>query len=111
MQFFYQAGIWCYGLFIKIASIQNAKANLWVTGRKNWRENLKQNLPPSKQNKRIWIHCASLGEFEQGRPVIEAIKEQYPEIFIVLTFYSPSGYELRKDYNKADLICYLPLDT
>lgn len=61
--------------------------------------------------KKIWIHCASLGEFEQGRPVIEAIKEQHPELSIVLTFFSPSGYEARKKYESADHIFYLPLDT
>ena len=58
-----------------------------------------------------WFHCASLGEFEQGRPVIEAFRHKYPEFKILLTFYSPSGYEIRKNYELADAVCYLPLDT
>ena len=59
----------------------------------------------------FWFHCSSLGEFEQGRPVIEDIRKQMPESFILLTFFSPSGYELRKNYQGADLVSYLPLDT
>lgn len=59
----------------------------------------------------MWIHCASLGEFEQGRPLIELLKQEYPQVKILLTFFSPSGYEVRKNYNLADLVCYLPADT
>ena len=58
-----------------------------------------------------WFHCASLGEFEQGRPVIEAFRAQYPHYFILLTFFSPSGYEVRKSYNQVDKVMYLPVDT
>jgi 3-deoxy-D-manno-octulosonic-acid transferase len=83
----------------------NQKAALWVKGRKG-------NLPVSKQfDKSVWIHCASLGEFEQGRPVIEAIKAKNPDVKILLTFFSPSGYEIRKDYPLADYVMYLPRDS
>jgi 3-deoxy-D-manno-octulosonic-acid transferase len=87
----------------------NSKASLWVKGRKNWVKNISGKINPGDRT--IWMHCASLGEFEQGRPVIEAIKEAMPEYKIVLTFFSPSGYEVRKDYDKADCISYLPSDT
>ena len=72
-------------------------------------QDLQKMINPEDRN--IWIHCASLGEFEQGRPVIEALKKEHPDIKIVLTFFSPSGYEIRKNYDKADCICYLPADT
>lgn len=87
-----------------MASFFNKKAGLWISGRK------KSSLKPLKQ-KSIWMHCASLGEFEQGRPVLEAIKKIFPEYPIVLSFFSPSGYEIRKNYPLADLVTYLPLDT
>src|ERR1700733_15169737 len=61
--------------------------------------------------KRVWMHCASLGEFEQGRPVIESLQKLYPEITIIISFFSPSGYEIRKNYKGADHIFYLPADT
>lgn len=111
MRFFYPIVIYFYGLILKAVSWFNPKAKLWVDGRKKWREKLQATLPAIKNNQRIWIHCASVGEFEQGRPVIEQIKNTYPEAFIVLSFFSPSGFELRKNFDKADLVCYLPLDT
>ncbi|MDR2011365.1 MAG: 3-deoxy-D-manno-octulosonic acid transferase [Bacteroidales bacterium] len=80
-----------------------------ISGRKSWREDLKKSI--KKNQKYIWIHCASLGEFEQGRPLIEKYKSEKPEYKIILTFFSPSGYEVRKNYEKADIICYLPFDT
>lgn len=105
-----------YNLFIRISwwvikvfSFFNHKAQLWIQGRKNWKSNLKKNLPEQRQV--VWFHCASLGEFEQGRPIIENLKKSFPENFVLLTFYSPSGYEMRKDYSHADYIMYLPLDT
>ena len=98
-----------YHLAIRLAAIWNPKANTWIQGRKNWEENIKTNLPFAE--KPIWIHCASLGEFEQGRPLIEKIKTTHPTIPIVLSFYSPSGFEIRKDYAYADLVLYLPADT
>jgi 3-deoxy-D-manno-octulosonic-acid transferase len=80
-----------------------------VKGRKNWRKNLAGKI--NNNERYIWFHCASLGEFEQGRPVIEEIKKQFPECKIALTFFSPSGYEIRKNYNLADIVAYLPIDT
>lgn len=92
-----------------MASPWNQKARLWVNGRK-------KNLATIRQqaigfNNTVWIHCSSLGEFEQGRPLLENVKKQFPDHKIVLSFYSPSGYEIRKDYPQANLVCYLPLDT
>ena len=98
-----------YHLAIRLAAIWNPKANNWVRGRKGWKEKISSALP--FQEKPIWIHCASLGEFEQGRPLLEKIKMAHPEIPIVLSFYSPSGYEIRKNYSYADLVLYLPADT
>ena len=65
----------------------------------------------SENDKVIWMHCASLGEFEQGRPILEKLKLQYPNHKLVLTFFSPSGYEVRKNYELVDVVCYLPLDS
>jgi 3-deoxy-D-manno-octulosonic-acid transferase len=96
-------------LGIRIAALFNPKAKLWVNGRKNILQQIEEAVS-GKNEKRIWIHCSSLGEFEQGRPVIEAIKKDYPEHKIVLTFFSPSGYEIRKDYEHADYVFYLPMD-
>lgn len=111
MQFLYNIAISCYGAILFISSWFNPKAKLWIEGRKNWKKDLKTKLKDVTNKQRIWIHCASVGEFEQGRPVIEQIKNEYPAAHITLTFFSPSGFELRKNYDKADLVCYLPLDT
>jgi 3-deoxy-D-manno-octulosonic-acid transferase len=103
----YNLGIRLYGLGIHIAAIFNAKAGKWVSGRKNyWRS-----LPDVSKEKVVWFHCASLGEFEQGRPVIENWKDEFPNDFILVTFFSPSGYEVKKNDKIADFITYLPLDT
>ena len=105
---------------IKLASINKQKARLWIAGRKNWRQNYSEKVSkfreaekstPHNKNGSIWIHCASYGEFEQGRPLIDAIKNKYPNDKIILTFFSPSGYEAFKNWHGADMICYLPLDT
>lgn len=109
MNFLYSIAINFYALATRVAALFNEKAKLFVAGRKNWKSNLKSKIDPAA--KYIWVHCASLGEFEQGRPLIEAIKEQFPAYKIVLTFFSPSGYEIRKNYALADVISYLPLDT
>lgn len=109
MRFFYNLFIYLYGLFILAASLFNKKAKLWVNGRKNIFENLQKTTPLNQSI--FWIHCASLGEFEQGRPLIEKVKKEHPEYFILLTFFSPSGYEIRKNYVSADAVFYLPLDT
>jgi 3-deoxy-D-manno-octulosonic-acid transferase len=105
----YDLGIRLYGLGISGASLFNKKAQQWVEGRKGWKENARK--IDAKKGKRIWVHCASLGEFEQARPLIEKIKAEVPNTVIILTFFSPSGYEIRKDYPVADLVLYLPLDT
>lgn len=81
-----------------------------MNGRKNLFTNLSNQLP-AKTGKTVWFHCASLGEFEQGRPVIEQLKKEHPEHTIVLSFYSPSGYEVRKNYPFADVVTYLPADN
>lgn len=96
-----------YVFVIKVYGRVNAKAHKWVEGRKGWQQDV-QRLP--KGEKRVWVHCSSLGEFEQGRPVIEAIKKEYPGYKIMLTFFSPSGYEACKNYKGADYIHYLPMD-
>lgn len=105
----YELGIRTYKTAIHAASLFNPKAKLWVKGRINIFNFLKKNISP--EDKIIWVHAASLGEFEQGRPIIEAIKEQHKEYKILLTFFSPSGYEVRKNYSLADIVCYLPIDT
>jgi len=107
---FYNLLIFLYVQLIRIVALKSKKAQLWVSGRKKWPSQL-AHLMNKSQSTTIWVHCASLGEFEQGRPIIESIKKQYPSSFIVLTFFSPSGYEVRKNYPLADVVCYLPADT
>lgn len=109
MTLLYKISIFLYSLLVRISSLFNKKAKLFIQGRKNWKKNLQSQV--EKDVKYLWFHCASLGEFEQGRPVIEEIKKQFPEFRIVLTFFSPSGYEIRKNYKGADIVLYLPLDT
>lgn len=110
MKFIYLIAIYGYGFVIYLAKYFNKKAKLWVDGRKQiWEKISALNIPRNK--KVVWIHVSSLGEFEQGRPIIESIKKDYSNIFIILTFFSPSGYEIRKNYSYADVILYLPLDT
>jgi len=109
MTVFYLLGIYIYYLLLAIASWFNPKARFWIRGRKGLFKKLKQEITPDE--KIVWFHCASLGEFEQGRPLIEAFKEKYKQYKILLTFFSPSGYEIRKNYEGADYIYYLPLDT
>lgn len=105
--FFYSIGVKSYAFMILIASLFNKKAKLWLTGRKNILKNLKNENFISP----IWFHVSSLGEFEQARPIIEKIKKHFPTQQIILTFFSPSGYEIRKNYNQADFVYYLPIDT
>lgn len=103
-------GIKSYGLLLKAVAPFNEKAKLFTEGRKDIWDKIETFV--AKNDAPIaWFHSASLGEFEQGRPVIEAYKKEYPNHKIVLTFFSPSGYEVRKNYKEADLIIYLPLDT
>jgi 3-deoxy-D-manno-octulosonic-acid transferase len=109
MRFIYSLVIFTFTGLIHIASLFNGKASLWVKGRRGWEKMLRGKV--KSDEKTVWIHCASLGEFEQGRPVIEAIKKRAPEYKILVTFFSPSGYEIRKNWTGADNICYLPADT
>jgi 3-deoxy-D-manno-octulosonic-acid transferase len=109
MRLFYSLGIYIYGLVIRMAALFSPKAKQWIQGRNNIFKRLKSEL--SQENRPlIWIHAASLGEFEQGRPVLEEIKKTHSDYAILLTFFSPSGYEVRKNYALADYIFYLPLD-
>ncbi len=107
--FLYNIGILIYALLIKIASTRVTKAKLWCGGRQDLFKKLKEAIDPS--DRIVWIHAASLGEFEQGRPIIEKFKSESPDYKILLTFFSPSGYEVRKGYEEADYIFYLPIDT
>lgn len=106
----YDFTIFLMRLGLRLAALFHPKARGFVTGRNNLLSRLatafKSNTSPV-----VWVHCASLGEFEQGRPVIEALKKEFTGIKILLTFFSPSGYEVRKQYAQADYICYLPWDT
>ncbi len=99
-----------YKIGINISSLWNHKAKLWVHGRQNIFEQLKSKVG-NQNSKVLWFHCSSLGEFEQGRPLIEKLRSQFPNYKILLTFFSPSGYEIRKDYKGADWVFYLPLDS
>lgn len=99
-----------YEATINAASVINTKARLRVKGLQS-QKTLYADLAVKKKNKRIWFHCASLGEFEQARPLIEKIKSENPTFEIILTFFSPSGYEMRKNYTYADAVLYLPNDS
>jgi 3-deoxy-D-manno-octulosonic-acid transferase len=108
MRTFYSLGILFYTIALNIVSVFNTKASLWVKGRKRLLYKIRQEV---KSDNIIWIHTASVGEFEQARPLIERIKTEMPSKKILITFFSPSGYELRKSYELADYIYYLPVDT
>lgn len=110
MSLIYLAGVTVYGWLIFLFSFFNKKAALWVDGRKNQLSKIENSLAGNKE-KRIWFHCASLGEFEQGKPVMQAMRKEYPHFKIVVTFFSPSGYEVRKKDAIADYVFYLPLDS
>ena len=109
MLFLYNILITITALLLKFVALFNPKIKLFVAGRKTVFKTLSQKI--SSNDKTIWFHAASLGEYEQGLPVIEKIKEKYPTHKIVLTFFSPSGYEVRKNNNIADATVYLPMDT
>lgn len=110
MNWIYNTGIFFYSLSIHIAALFNNKAKLWINGRKDIFKHL-QNAFNNEKSDIIWFHCASLGEFEQGRPIIEKIKGTHSHYKILITFFSPSGYEIRKNYTGADYVFYLPIDT
>ncbi len=109
MYFLYNIIVNSANFILKIIAIFNKKIHLFIEGRKDVFKKLENHF--SINDSVIWFHCASLGEFEQGRPIIEKTKSQYPNYKILVTFFSPSGYEIRKDYATADLVTYLPFDT
>ena len=109
MRILYTFSLHLYAFFVEIASFFNKKARATRIGQ--WRTNGILRDKIDRNAKYIWFHAASLGEFEQGRPVMEAIRQRYPHYKILLTFFSPSGYKVCKDYEGADVICYLPFDT
>ena len=104
----YNSGIYCYKQLVKLAAWRNPKARKLTEGQKSVFPYLEANAAP--EGGYIWFHASSLGEFEQARPLIEAFRVKFPAKKIVLTFFSPSGYEVRKNYEQADLVCYLPFD-
>ncbi len=109
MYFLYSILVFKVSLGLKIITLFNKKIRLFVEGRKQSFSKLQEVI--SEKDSVIWMHCASLGEFEQGRPILEKLREKYPAKKIVLTFFSPSGYEIRKNYEIADVVCYLPIDS
>ena len=109
MMLIYNICIALYARLVGLVGLWNQKARLWSDGRKGIFEKMQQSINPT--DKIVWIHVASLGEFEQGRPIIEQMRKQNLDYKILVTFFSPSGYEIRKNYNGADYIFYLPVDT
>jgi 3-deoxy-D-manno-octulosonic-acid transferase len=109
MLLLYRFGLSIFYILMKFASLWHPKAKLWVSGRQNWEKELRKKV--GKIESSVWFHFASLGEFEQGRPVLEALKKAEPETNIIISFFSPSGYEIHKNYPLALAVCYLPLDT
>ncbi|MDI9319340.1 MAG: glycosyltransferase N-terminal domain-containing protein [Phycisphaerales bacterium] len=99
-----------YALILRIAALFHPKAKLFIEGRRGLLLKIKAQMG-NETRPRVWMHCASLGEFEQGRPLLESIRASYPQYAIVLTFFSPSGYQVRKSYKGADFVFYLPLDN
>ncbi|HWK02653.1 MAG TPA: glycosyltransferase N-terminal domain-containing protein [Puia sp.] len=118
---FYHVFLWLYNAGISLISPWNRKAKLWLEGRKGLLERIRVEMKaeatgsrpgrPNPGGKTIWMHCSSLGEFEQGRPLLESLRLRDPGCRVVLSFFSPSGYEARKDYAGADHVFYLPLDS
>jgi len=109
MNALYNLSIFLYSILIRLTAPFNIKARQISKGRKQTFADLQAKIKHDRPI--VWVHCASLGEFEQGRPIIEAIRKQHSDYRILLTFFSPSGYEIRKNYDLADYICYLPADT
>lgn len=109
MRLLYNICIAIYAALIRLVSPFNKKARLWCDGRKGMVERMRRVI--GEESNIVWIHVASLGDFEQGRPLVDYVKERYPEYKILLTFFSPAGYEVRKNYPNADYVFYLPNDT
>lgn len=95
---------------VHISALRNGKAKRWIEGRENWQNVIRNNWKLSANERVIWMHCASVGEFEQGRPLLEAIRKKDPSVKLVLTFFSPSGYDMHHQYEGVDLVTYLPFD-
>jgi 3-deoxy-D-manno-octulosonic-acid transferase len=108
MRLLYNIFIYVYAFLIRLASPFNRQAAQWVKGRKGLFKRMKASV--GKHEDIVWFHCASLGEFEQGRTVIESFRQTFPQFKVLLTFFSPSGYEVQKDYPQADYVFYLPVD-
>jgi len=100
-----------YYLALLAGSGFNEKAKDWIQGRKGWKKDLSAKMHEFGNLEIVWFHCASLGEFEQGRPLIEELRKRYPQYKVIVSFFSPSGYAIRKNYNQAHAVVYLPLDT
>ncbi len=109
MSFLYHILIHLYSITVSIFSLFNKKAKLWIDGRKDILQRIKSTINPSDEIS--WFHCASLGEYEQAKPVIEKLKQQHQKIKILVTFFSPSGYEIKKNDPLIDYVFYLPIDT
>lgn len=109
MTLIYDFALSVYSLFARVVAIWSPKARCWSRGRRDLFERMAKAIPSGEDI--VWIHVASLGEFEQGRPIIEKIRKEHPEYKILITFFSPSGYEVRHNYEGADYIFYLPVDT
>ena len=109
MIYLYNFCIAVYALLIRLVAPFNRKARLWCEGRKGLTERLQRAIGDAEHI--VWVHSSSLGEFEQGRPIVDYIRAHYPEYKILLTFFSPSGYEMRKNYPNADYVFYIPVDT
>ena len=109
-KFLYNLFLLLYSVGIRVAAIANPKARKWINGRKDIFATINSQLLTSN-SQLVWMHCASLGEFEQGRPLLEELKIKNEKLKIVLTFFSPSGYEVMKDYKGADHVFYLPMDS
>ena len=111
MRIVYDLVLFIYSQAIRMAALfGNQKAKNWIEGRIQWQEKLRRAIN-NTERKKYWFHCASLGEFEQGRPLIEKIRDEFPDAFLVLTFFSPAGFEIRKNYPEVNYVCYLPIDT
>jgi 3-deoxy-D-manno-octulosonic-acid transferase len=105
----YNLFLWLYRIGIQLVSPWNKKASHWITGRKGLFKTIE--TAGIKGTKRVWMHCASLGEFEQGRPVVESLRKSYPDLTLIISFFSPSGFEIRKNYTGAEHVFYLPMDS
>src|SRR5690554_1670480 len=109
MKTFYHFAIQFYVWIIRVVAIWNPQAKKWMNGRQDLLRQIETLCNPAE--KKIWMHCPSLGEFEQGRPLLEHLRAAHPDKTIILTFFSPSGYEIQKNFHAVDHVFYLPADT